>query len=853
MKLHLIPNSHLDPVWLWDWREGLNEGVTTCRTILQLMEEFPDLTYIRGESVIYEHIQKADPAIFEQIRNRIDEGRWEVVGGTLLQPDTNLPATETLVRQFTSGLSYFEKNLGRRPRIAWAADSFGHSAGWPEIYTSAGMTGFAFSRPMEHDFHLPKPAFWWEAASGARILCWRIPIGWYGTQRNEIPLRLDQTRSRAAEWGLENVAAFVGLGNHGGGPSRRHLKDIEQWAEANPDVEVIYSGLERFFAALHKETTELPVIRGELNFTLRGCYSSAMQFKARYRKTENLLLSAEKTDSIVSAACETPGSDLSAAWRSVLFNTFHDILPGSSIERAYDDQFAWLGVAWHDAQRAELAALNTLASRIDTSVETPTEDMPCAVPVLVWNPHPFDYEGPVEIEACIDYRPVESYAGRVAELPVQLLDGAGQPLFFQRLEPEHYFSPSIPWRVRMATRVRVPAMGWQVLQIAWAEKPRLAAAPAGGARITADGGIENEYYRVAAQAGEEGVHIFRNGKPVFGEAGLRVAIYDDRYGSWGGHDGEVEADSITDVKEYWRIQRIEPLVSGPEKTSLWLRFASACSRLDLTVTLHRGCDRVEIAARLFWDEPARRIKLVMPAGEEALFEVPGGTQKRRPCGEMPGGRWVRTPSFLFASDSVFNFDLHGGCLNATLVRSARHACSVPTEPAAMPWRPYMDSGEHRFQLALAPAECDAYPLADLLEQPPVTSPLSAHPGKLSKTGSLGRLEPSNLRLLAFKPAEERDGWIVRVQETAGDAADAVFTLKGTDIPLGAVRPHQIASWKLIQGERGWEAELQDSSENPVAEAVVNHRAVPNGKIPDHKNGKLPHLVETQGTALSEKA
>jgi alpha-mannosidase len=200
--------------------------VITCRTILKLMEEFPELTYIRGEAIIYEHIQKTDPETFAKILERIEEGRWEVVGGTPVQPDSNLPATETLVRHFTSGLRYFENVLGRRPRIAWAADSFGHSAGWPEIFTAAGMTGFAFFRPMEKEFHLPKPAFWWEAASGNRILSWRIPVGCYGTERDEAPMRLDQTREQAAKWGLNNVAAFIGLGNHRGGPCRRQVRDI---------------------------------------------------------------------------------------------------------------------------------------------------------------------------------------------------------------------------------------------------------------------------------------------------------------------------------------------------------------------------------------------------------------------------------------------------------------------------------------------------------------------------------------------------------------------------------------------------------------------------------------------------
>ena len=216
MRFHLIGNSHLDPVWLWDWREGLNEGIITCRTILRLMDEFPELTYIRGETSLYRHIQEHDRPTFNRIRELIDTGRWDVVGGTFCQPDTNLPATEVLNRHFTSGINYMQRELGVRPRVAWAADSFGHSFGWPEIYAAAGMDYFAFSRPFEADCPLPSPAFWWEGAGGRRVLSWRIPIGWYGSERDDVGRRLDEYREKATSWGLDNVAITFGLGNHGG-------------------------------------------------------------------------------------------------------------------------------------------------------------------------------------------------------------------------------------------------------------------------------------------------------------------------------------------------------------------------------------------------------------------------------------------------------------------------------------------------------------------------------------------------------------------------------------------------------------------------------------------------------------
>src|SRR6476646_10240508 len=110
---HLIPNAHLDPVWLWDWREGLNEGLVTCRTVLDLMDEDRELTFIRGETFIYEHIERTDPATFARIKKYVKQRRWDPVGGTVIQPDTNLPDTETFARHFTHGQRYLKSRFGK--------------------------------------------------------------------------------------------------------------------------------------------------------------------------------------------------------------------------------------------------------------------------------------------------------------------------------------------------------------------------------------------------------------------------------------------------------------------------------------------------------------------------------------------------------------------------------------------------------------------------------------------------------------------------------------------------------------------------------------------------------------------
>lgn len=247
MQIHLIANSHLDPVWLWDWRERLNEGLNTVRTILDLMDEDPELTYIRGESAVYRHIEKTDPGTFERIAAQVRAGRWDVVGGTYIQPDTNLAAIETLARHFTEGQRYFAERFGRKATVAWQADSFGHTAGLPEVFAAAGIDSFAFTRPPDTVLKLAQPAFWWEGRSGARILSYRPLVGWYGSDRLDVPQRLDQLVEAAAKTGLENIACFYGLGNHGGGPTRVQLAGIREWAKAHSNVNVVHAASTSFF------------------------------------------------------------------------------------------------------------------------------------------------------------------------------------------------------------------------------------------------------------------------------------------------------------------------------------------------------------------------------------------------------------------------------------------------------------------------------------------------------------------------------------------------------------------------------------------------------------------------------
>jgi alpha-mannosidase len=734
----------------------------------------------------------------------------------VVQPDTNLPAAETFARHFTHGQNYFRSRFGRTARVAWAADSFGHCAGLPQIMAEAGITGFAFTRPSPDALPLAKPAFWWESPNGARVMGYRPPMGWYGTERDELNKRLDDILACALKCDLQNVGIFFGLGDHGGGPTRRHTRDLRQWAAAHPQVQLVYSGLHRLFDALYAEVQLrgdhfLPTHRGEMNFTLRGCYASVAKFKFAYRKTEAALASAERTDTVIRSALNQPVTDTHAAWDALLFNTFHDILPGSSIERAYDDQLAWLGGAYHQAQGLEMGALNALAQQVDTRVDPTTDDHPTAVSVLVWNPHPWLFHGHVEWEANLDYRPIYAYRDRPDALPLRVLDAKGRALPFQVVAAENSFNPlNMPWRKRIVVPVQLPPLGWGVFQFGWVEG---AVPPEGaGPAVTAKPGcIDNGLYRVQARAGAAGIHFFHHGKKLFQGAGLSALTVKDPWGSWGGAD-KGPATNLSEELEHWPVVAVETLEHGPERALLWVRLAGQRSHLELSICLYRGREAVEVSARLLWNERSARLKLAMPLGaKQAEYETPAARVRRTDRGEVPGGRWVRAfgsaGTFGFASDSLYCFDCDHGVLRASIARASGYAYGSvdPKNPHQPIWRPSVDSGELKFRFLIHPGDRSLPQAAQTLEQPPVAVFSPAKPGKLPRTGSLAALQPASLQLLALKRAEDGKGVILRVQETAGHATPATLQWLGQKIDLGTVKGHSIATWRLLPQPRGCKA------------------------------------------------
>lgn len=836
---HLIGNAHLDPVWLWDWREGANEGIITCAAILDLMEEFPDLTFSRGESVIYRHIETHAPSVFTRIKKMVRTGRWEAVGGTLLQPDTNLPDTETLCRQFFSGLNYFQSALGVRPTVAWAADSFGHSAGLPEILAAAGMKGIAFTRPGANIIDIPLPVFWWESPSGKKVLAYRPTTGWYGTQRDEIPVRLDETLAEAQKKKMSSIGVFYGMGNHGGGPTRRMLNEIRQWGAAHPEVELRFSGLHTLFNCLLKEIADgkkVPLIKGELNYCLRGCYVSAARFKTAYRKAESLAASAEKsavimhhtltenTVHIISTKKNTAqktAADCNEMWDAVLFNSFHDILPGSSIERAYEEQFDWIGSAAHQARGIQLAALGTLARAVDTrrSSGQPGNDQPQSTVFLIYNPHLHEFKGPVELEASLDYRFVGKIAQSYEELPLEVRAQDGSVMKYQYLPTEHSCVRSWHWRKRIVVNTVIPPAGWTIIEILLnQEKKKLIPVlpPPDAHTVSAYG------FTVTARPGSEGIEISKNGKKLL-SSGMRLATFDDPWGSWGGMQEEPQSCDINNIRHTWKIVKSEVLCRGPIRTVLAVKLAGGKSEMDMRISLDRVHAAVSFHCRLLWNERSARLKFILPAsGSKAEYAVPGGSAVRTPSGEVPGGQWVKLmPSGIgIISDCFYGYNRRSGSFEISVCRASRYGDDVKTLPAGEPWLAVVDRGELQCRFMLTAGSTDIVMMSCFFSEPPQAAAVPPSPGTLPRTGSFASLTPETIKVLAVKEHVSKKAFVLRVMETAGRFAHpalrllrplksktkkASSSLAYQTIQLGTIKAREIVTFVIQQSGTGWRA------------------------------------------------
>ncbi len=388
-ELHLVCNAHLDPVWMWDWTEGASEAISTFYSAVEIADEF-DYVFCHNEALLYEFIEKYDPALFERIKKLIQSGKWRVMGGWYLQPDVVAPVGESIIRQIYLGKKYFEEKFGISSTTALNLDSFGHPRGLTQVLKQCGYDSYLICRPMADRFTLEQNPFKWVGYDGSEIKAYRMD----GESMYCSPLghAEEHIRQKLSVIGDRDFALVLwGVGNHGGGPSRKDLKDIERMMKEE-DYKIIHSYPEAYFEKVDPKYE----VKETLGNIFVKCYSSMARVKRRHAEIENSLYLTEK---MVSAADSLKGTadytkEFDGVMRDMAFIEFHDILSGTCAEDGERSALKKGEHALDILDEIKLKAFFTLTEDFEKAQEG-------TFPIFIFNPNPFEYETSTEAEFLI--------------------------------------------------------------------------------------------------------------------------------------------------------------------------------------------------------------------------------------------------------------------------------------------------------------------------------------------------------------------------------------------------------------------------------------------------------------------
>ena len=758
--VHMVGNAHIDPVWLWQWPEGYQEVRSTFSSALDRMDEYPEFVFTSNSVLFFAWIEEHDPELFERIRARIADGRWQVVGGWWLEPDCNIPSGESLVRHALYGQRYLQQKFGITATTGANFDSFGHNATIPQLLRKSGMDSYVFLRPGPAERSLPGPLFRWEAPDASRVLAYRIPHE-YGSPGGDLAEQVDKSLAQVPDDEPE-LMVFYGVGNHGGGPTRANLDSIERLNETRTLPRLRCSSPRQFFDGTNGR--ELPIVEGELLHHSSGCYSAHSGIKRWNRRTENLLQRAEKWCAVAEAVAGQPypHEQLREAWKLLLFNQFHDTLAGTAIKPAYEDARDQLGFSAAVAELMFNRAVQAVARQVDLPFEDSTQ------PLVVFNPHPWSVVADIELEL----------GGFKDDHPL-LTDENGAELTIQRTRSYATVSSS---RGRYVFRAKLPPLGYRTYRL----RP-------GG---SADGTLETPVGVEIDPGSGRLVRLALDGVNVIADGPHAVVVRDlsDTWGhgvrSYDEEEGEFECRSVHVVE------------SGPVREIIRVESGYGFSTLVEEYVRSAGCAYVDVRVTVDWREQLKLLKLRYPTkGGESTYEIPYGHVVRAADGvENPAQNWVDCGGLCVANDAKYGYDVNGGSIGVTVVRSPVYAWHHPRQLDPEGIYDYQDQGPQEFRLRLVPhggdwRDGDIVRRAAELNQVPFALLESFHPGPLPRVASFGAGDGGSVVVTVLKRAEEGDALTVRAYETAGRAAATRITVldRSFDAELG---PTEIKTWRV---------------------------------------------------------
>jgi alpha-mannosidase len=725
--LHLIGYAHIDAAWLWPWRDGADEALNTLQSATDRMAETPAFKYVHSSAAHYRWIERSDPRLFAIIKQRVAEHRMEVINGWIVEPDCNLPSTESLARQSLYGQRYFRDQVGATAIVGANPDSFGHTAGLPQLLKKAGMNYYCFMRPNEHEMPGVPLVFWWESPDGSRVLAGRIYDDYDGDPA-DIPTLDDKRQPYVNDFfqpGLDHAMFWFGVGDHGGGPTKQHIATILA-LKNNPALpELRFSTLHEFFTTVEQSraAASLPVVKTELQHHSRGCYSAAGDVKANNRRAERWLTQAETIAAVAQLAEQHPypTADFAESWWKVLFCQFHDMMAGTSLYTDYQDVRDAVGYACEVAQETRIEALQTLARAVDTS------DVPEGC-VFAFNSLPWARTAVLEIH--MDQSP----HGITPITHLAATDGTRIPI--QWRVPD-----SMTGMARFSARVDLPACGYRIFTLAH--------------------GLTEP---------------------------IGLVVIDDRSDTWA-HD-VVSFGTVIGRPTWINTVVVEegPLVRVTRQIASW---RTSTINMDVIERAGLDAVEFKFVIDWHEREQILKLEIPTALTDAQVFaKVPGATIERTATGSEEAaqdyiavqGKLDGQPVALgLCNAQTYSYDVTatptGALVRTILIRSAPYARHRPAVVPMNDTRAWEDQGrqERTFWLLRGVGDYKSLSLDRRAQELQTLAEYvvdSHHPGKAPREASFLNVAPANVVTIATKRAEDDDRLIVRLQETAGQATRA---------------------------------------------------------------------------------
>ncbi|PYX47853.1 MAG: alpha-mannosidase, partial [Acidobacteria bacterium] len=803
-NIRIVGNSHIDMAWLWPWTETVEVVRNTFQSVLDLMREYPDFKFTMSSARTYEWMQEKYPDLFAQIEQRVKEGRWEIIGGMWVEPDLNMPDGESLVRQILVGKRYFQKNFGVDVKIGWNPDSFGYNYQLPQIYKKSGMDYFVTQKLLwAHEFTtFPYKLFWWQAPDGSRLLTY-FPHDYAGGI-DAAPLATDLSIWMPSIYGKSipekpEMMHLYGVGDHGGGPTRIMLDHAEKLMEPESVYpKVRFSFAREFFSDLEKKlpSMQVPTWDGELYFAYhRGVFTTQAETKRRIRRAEENVLNAEKFASLAALFGRTyPQDGMELSWKNLLFDHFHDIMPGSGIAVNYLDAKRNLEDVDRAANDVTMGSLREIAAHVNTEGD--------GVPVMIFNSLSWPRTEVTEVEVQLPAPANE----------VEVVDSKGKPT-----ESQLIFLDGETHRARILVLATIPALGYQTYFVRAAN-----AAPAVHSMLKASADtLENEFVRVKIDAhtgcmtsvfdkrsGTEALAPAETdtGGPKSSTCGNLLQTFADKPKQWDAWN--IDADF---EQHHWDLDKADEVKlteSGPLRAVIQVKNHFQNSSFVRDIILYAGATRVDVKMMAEWHEKHILLKVAFPLSahsDKAAFEIPFGsverpTTRNSPAElaqfEVPAQRWADISDskhgFSLLNDCKYGYDAKGNVLRLSLLRS-------PEWPD-----PHADEGHHEFTYSLYPHSGgwkDALTIRRgyELNYKLLSMPFGKHEGSLSAEHSFLQAQPDNVIVTALKKAEDENALVVRFYEWAGKDSQVAIQLPSgaesaveTDLmekPIGSLPVH----------------------------------------------------------------